>query len=609
MTLAAMHTLVWGLDRRARASLAFAVMGFASVGIAWSELGMMSAQSAAEWARWVRWLQVPTLCQIVGLVVFVRLYLGTGRAWLFWTVIVLRVCILLLNFAHDPNFNFDRVDSIARVSFLGEPVSVLGQAVTSPWQWLASVSTVLAVVYMVDASISLWRRGTAQEREKALVVGGGLVFFSVTAILFSQLVAWGLLKWPTIIAPAFLVALAAMAFEMSRDILRASRLSRELRDSERALALAATAAGLGLWSWDIQSHRLWATEKARAMLGLDVAGPVDLQRLARLIPGEDRQRIRETLQQAAKNAGELEVQFRTGATGDSTRWLLAQGRFESAEDAAPALIRGVLRDVTDQRRAQEEMEELRGRLAHAGRVTVLGQLASTFAHELRQPLAAILVNVKTAQMLLQTPKPDLHTLREIVEDVYRDDRRAAEVIERLNAMLRRRPLELQPVALDSLLRDTVALLRTDALMRGVSIETIVEGDSPVVMGDRVHLSQVLINLIMNAMDAVGDLPAPRRRVIARARPIADGSVEIAVVDRGTGVPHEGAMSLFEPFFTTKPQGMGMGLCVSRTLIEWHGGRLEVENNTGEGATFCFTLPAVSETRPSAAQRRVSEGRG
>jgi two-component system, LuxR family, sensor kinase FixL len=596
LVLGVMHTLVWILDRRAYANLAFAVAAFAATGIAWVELGMMSAATAPEWGSWVRWYQVPNFCLIVGTLAFVRLYLGTGRLWLMWAVIALRVAILVINFAVEPNFNFEHIGSIVRIPFLGEDVSVLGHAITAPRQWIATLATILSVLFVADASITLLRRRTAEGRRKALMIGGAIAFTFTAAILNTQLVIWGVVDHaPTLTAPPFLITLAAMAFEMSRDTLRASRLARELRDSQHALELAASAAGLGLWSCDPKTGRLWATERARAMFALERDARIELERLIAMIPDQDMNGIRESLQAAAASGTEQEVRFRVSPVGIPTRWLLARGRYEPDTPSAPALIRGVVRDVTEEHRTQQELEELRRDLAHAGRVTALGQLSSAIAHELRQPLTAILSNVQAAQMILKKSNPDLQELREILVDIDRDDLRAGEVIDRLRAMLKRRPMELQPVNLDDLLQDVILLIRSDADARGVLLETSIENGSLVAGGDRVQLCQVLINLIMNAMDACAGVPAARRRVLIQARAMNETGVEITVADFGTGIPPEQTEQIFAPFFTTKPSGMGMGLCVSRTIIRAHGGRLWVENNAMGGATFHLAISAFQRS--------------
>ncbi len=596
LVLAVLHALVWSLDRRAYANLAFVVVAVALIGVAWAELGMMHAATPDEWARWIRWFQVPAFFLICGLVVFVRLYLGTGRSWLLWTIIAIRTAMIVINFTVDSSFNFDEVRAIHQIRFLGEQVSVVSDAVTAPRQVFATASTFLCTLFIIDASISLWRRGTREARRRALVVGGSVACFAMVAILSSQLVVWGVLTLPTLIAPSFLITLAAMAFEMSRDTLRATRLARELRESEQSLELAASAAGLGLWSWDSERQKIWATERARRMFGSsNVSSAIELEQLLPLVSPDDCERIGETLQAAAANSTEQEIQFQVHTEFEGTRWLLARGRWELGASGRRTMIRGVLRDVTDQHRTQEELDELRRELAHAGRVTALGELAFSLAHELRQPLAAILNNVQVAQMMVQSSDPNMNELREILVDIHRDDRRAADVIDRLRAMMSRRPPAMEPIAIGALLQDVVSLVRADAVRRGVHLETRIGPDALIVHGDRVHMSQVLINLIMNAMDAMADTPAPRKRVVLSARAAENHSIEIAVMDYGTGIAPEMTTKVFEPLFTTKTSGMGIGLAVSRTIIEAHGGRLWAESNTEGGATFRVALPAMRAT--------------
>ena len=339
---------------------------------------------------------------------------------------------------------------------------------------------------------------------------------------------------------------------------------------------------------------MWATDRARRMLGVSATGPIEVDRLRSIIPREDVARIRASLQAAAVSGTEQELEFRVCAADGSARWLLARGRWERDESSGRGLIRGVLRDITDQRRTQEQLEELRRNLAHATRVNALGQLASPLAHELRQPLSAISINVEVAQLLLQHPESELQELRDLLDDIQRDNRRAGDVIDRLHAMLRRQPMKPQPVSLQSVLADVMLLVHGDAMRRGVTLEMKVADGALIVQGDRVQLSQVLINLIMNAMDAVAELPEARRRVFVQARRAEEDAVEIVVADTGTGIARDVMKNIFAPFFTTKPRGMGMGLCVSRTIIEAHGGQLSVENSTDGGAIFRLAIPAVRQ---------------
>ena len=357
--------------------------------------------------------------------------------------------------------------------------------------------------------------------------------------------------------------------------------------------VAATAAGLGLWSWDAQDKRLWATQRAHAMFGSPGAGAARVDQVIAKIHREDLPRLQDALHAAISNGGEQEVHFRLSDPDGPVRWLLARGRMQVDARGRLSSLRGVLRDITEQQRAQEEAEELRRELAHAGRVSVLGTLSSSLAHELSQPLGAILLNAEAAELLLQKPNPDLGEIREILADIARDDRRAAEVIEGLRKFLKRRQLDLAQISVEDLVRDVATLLRSDAIARNVLLECSSDAGLPAIRGDKVHLSQVLINVLMNGMDAVAGQPPGLRLVRLHASSDGQGNVELTVRDTGPGIEPDAMARIFDPFFTTKSAGMGMGLSVSRTIVDAHGGRLWAENAPGGGAMFRVTLPATA----------------
>lgn len=242
------------------------------------------------------------------------------------------------------------------------------------------------------------------------------------------------------------------------------------------------------------------------------------------------------------------------------------------------------------RRAEQELEELRGELARVGRVTALGQLASALAHELSQPLGAILRNAEAAELHLNRAAPDVAELRAIVTDVRNDARRAGDVIDQMRALIKRRTLAMHPLVLKEVVQDVFALLHSDALARHVALDYAIAAELPLVSGDRVHLSQVLLNLVMNSMDAIQASSTDIKRVVIGAQRGAEGKVEVAVTDSGPGVSPGLIHKVFDPFFTTKSAGMGMGLSISRTIVEAHGGRLWAEAGAGgRGLTFRFTL--------------------
>src|SRR4030095_873952 len=249
------------------------------------------------------------------------------------------------------------------------------------------------------------------------------------------------------------------------------------------------------------------------------------------------------------------------------------------------------RDVIVKRRAQLELTELREQLARAERVSVLGQLASALAHELIQPLTATAANVGAAQMELEEEKPNIEELRAILNDIDRDDQRAVDIITHMRQFSKQRAIEMQPLGVEDLVQDVISLIHSEAINKHAVVSLMMQPGLPRVLGDRVHLSQVLLNLLVNSIHALESRPMDERGIVIEARADdANGEVELTVRDSGFGIPDNLADDVFTPFFTTKSNGMGMGLALSRTIIEAHGGRLWTDRMTGQdGAVFRFTL--------------------
>ena len=246
--------------------------------------------------------------------------------------------------------------------------------------------------------------------------------------------------------------------------------------------------------------------------------------------------------------------------------------------------------------ASEALREVQAELAHVTRMTTLGEVTASFAHELNQPLAAIVNNANACLGLLPSGRHGLDEVREALADIVSDADRASAIIERVRGLAKRTPPEKVPLRLVDVVDDVVALAAAESVARGVAIRTDLAADLPVVLGDRVQLLQVLLNLVVNGMDAMSTVDERERRLEIRGRPdTQDGSpaARISVQDRGIGLHAGQADRLFEAFYTTKPHGMGLGLAISRSIIEAHGGRLWAESNQGPGATFSFRLPAAA----------------
>jgi signal transduction histidine kinase len=234
----------------------------------------------------------------------------------------------------------------------------------------------------------------------------------------------------------------------------------------------------------------------------------------------------------------------------------------------------------------------------------VGELSGAIAHELSQPLGAILRNSEAAELILESSSPDIHELKDIVRDIKHDDERAGEVIRRLRQLLVKAPLESEEVDLNAMLAEVFEFLSAQAAARRITLSIRMTPRSPQIKGDRIQLQQVILNLVMNGMDAIGADGRREREIIGRTAQTDTALAEVSIEDSGPGVPADRERQIFEPFFTTKATGMGMGLAIARTIIERHGGRIWVENKGAGGAIFRFTLPVAR--RPASAPTKQPE---
>jgi signal transduction histidine kinase len=231
-------------------------------------------------------------------------------------------------------------------------------------------------------------------------------------------------------------------------------------------------------------------------------------------------------------------------------------------------------------------------LAHINRYSMAGELTASIAHQLHQPLGAILLNAETIERMLEAPTPDLAELREIASEIRRDDQRAGKVIEHVRNLLKKTPIERTQLDLNDLIRDTLDFLSGLAVARKMQIRSLITALPLPVKGDPIQLQQVLLNLIVNAFDAMNAKPGAERIVTVGTRS-ADGWAEFSVLDSGAGIPADKVPEIFEPFYSTKASGMGMGLSIARTIVESHGGTISAQNRPHEGAEFIVRLPLTT----------------
>jgi signal transduction histidine kinase len=281
------------------------------------------------------------------------------------------------------------------------------------------------------------------------------------------------------------------------------------------------------------------------------------------------------------------VAFRQPSFWESCRWyIVAVG---AAVGAQSALIIALLSQRARRRRAEIVAQQQHMDLAHASRLTMVGELTASIAHEINQPLGAIL-NAETAEILVESKQPHLEEVQKVLADIRKDDLRASEVIRRMRELLRKRELELKLIDLNAAASDVLRLVDGETHRRGVEIDKQFADTIPVVRGDVIHLQQVLLNLILNGMEAMSESSESNRRLTIRTAYDDKGNVEVAVEDSGPGIPSDQLPRLFDSFFTTKTHGMGLGLSIVGSIVEAHGGRIWAENNSSSGACFRFALP-------------------
>jgi PAS domain S-box-containing protein len=381
------------------------------------------------------------------------------------------------------------------------------------------------------------------------------------------------------------VLIAGLIFQGSRR----KRAELSLRESEQQMGLAASAAELGMWTWDILRDRIWISDKGRALFGIAPETRVDKAALSARVHPEDRAARDAAIRHALETPGEYAMEYRVVHSDGQMRWIAARGRVEFG-DGKPLRMRGVSLDITERRQAELEAARQRTDLAHASRLAIVGELTASIAHEINQPLGAILSNAETAEILLQSKQPHLEEIQHILADIRKDDLRASEVIRRMRELLRKRELEFKLIDLNVVASNVLRFVDGETHRRGVEIEKQFADTLPVVRGDVIHLQQVLLNLILNGMEAMSESSKSNRRLTIRTAYDGKGNIEVAVEDSGPGIPSERLPRLFDSFFTTKTHGMGLGLSIVRSIVEAHGGRIWAENNASGGACFRFTLP-------------------
>ena len=715
-----------GIWQRSAAHLFFVLTALAVIGMEICELNMIHCRSAGQYARAQQWSQLPIVVLFVGLVGFIRSYFRTGRLWL-----GLAACLGfsvggIITLASPPSINFQAITGVRLVRFLGETVAAPA-GVFSRWTWLGEFSILLLLGYVVDAAVSLWRNGDAEERRRAVLIGGSTAFFIAVAAVLGGLTHRQMIALPYMSSFPFAAILVAMAYELGSDLFRVGRFRAaqfameaalvesedRIRQAEQRIALAAEAAHLGVWELNSQTGELWVSDKGRELLGIAPEVAITSEAFHARVHPEDRAAREAAMRQAIETMGSYETEFRVVLPDGTIRWLAGRARCIPNAHGEGSRLLGVSMDVTKRRQAEDlfrlsteanpsgtvlvdqhgcivlvnaHVEELFGypreellgqpveilvperlQAAHprhregfvaapetramgAGRelfarrrdgsefpieiglnpietpqgplvlasvvdisarkaaeaearqrreqvnllnrAGLLGEMTASLAHELNQPLTAIVNNAFGALQYLEQDRLDARKLREILEDVFADGRRATEIMQNVRSAIKKGTAIRGPVNLNDVVTSVAHMVYPDAAASGCRVETALAKELPLVHGDPTQLQQVLINLIHNAFEAMQETPPERRAVEIATSTDGTGTVEVAVRDYGGGIATSTQERLFEQFFTTKDEGLGMGLAIVRSIVEAHDGTIAAENVDGAGARFYLQLPAA-----------------
>ena len=587
LTLAAFYGAVWSKQRANRAYLLFSCSAVAAAVISAFELRMMNATTVEQYQLLMRWIHVPVWVLTLSFVAFVRLYLHAGRPWLAWSIYVLRTVVLILNFVF-PVSDFNRITGIHHFSWAGDTISV-PVGIPNPWGLLSQISLLLLLIFSIEATITVWRRG---DRRRALLVGGSMVFGAILA-WHVPMVIWGIIEAPFFLAFTYTGVMAAMGYELSRDMAGAARLTRELEISEKRFNLAADSANLGMWEWDLEKDEIWVSPTRRAQLGFPPTGRITFEELISRWHEGDRDKVRQAVNDAIQQGKDYQAEFRFVRGDGSMQWVCARGRVQVDEKGDPKRLTGISLDVTARKEAEVLAQQQRGEL-----------------ERLTQQKTAFLEREVAERARLE---------REVIESCAREQRRIAYDLHdgvgqqlvgiALSAKLLEEQLRAdRPFEADK--ASAIVRLANEAARQARLTARSLEGADDV--GD---LKTALESLAMNISESCRVRSTVKANGASRpvSAPVAAQLYRIAQEAARNAVEHGAAREVLIQLtfghrdmlltvqddgegFNTKTNGHGMGLRIMRYRAQCIGGSCEVQTGEGKGTTVRCRVPL--EAQPS-----------
>jgi PAS domain S-box-containing protein len=377
------------------------------------------------------------------------------------------------------------------------------------------------------------------------------------------------------------------------DIEDRKRAEEALRRSETYLAEAQKLSRTGSFGWNVSSGELYWSEENFRIFQYDRSIKPTIQLVLQRVHPDDIALVQQLIERASHEGKDWELEHRLLMPDGSVKHLHVVAH-ASRDKSGKLEFMGAVMDVTTAKRAEEELHQARAELAHVTRVTTLGELTASIAHEVNQPVAAVIINAGASLRWLAAQPANLEEARQALDCIIDDGNRARQVIDRIRAFVKRAPLRKDRLDINEIILEVIALTRSEVQRNRVALQTRLLGDLPAVSGDRIQLQQVILNLLINAIEAMREVSEGPREVLLGSKKNDSGDLLVAVRDSGPGLDAERLDHLFDAFYSTKPQGLGMGLAISRSIIEAHGGRLWATPNVPRGAVFQFMLPADGE---------------
>ena len=583
--LGLLHFLLWVRNQSFKYLLS-TVMAFSAGASALGELAMLRASEIATYQSLLQYQNLFVYILLISVIWLVYIQLGTARRWLAYVIAAMWSVGLIINFMNPGSLVYEKIEELKQQTvFWGESFTI-ASGVENPWVWLVNVATLLILVYVIDASIRAWQYN---DKQTAMVIGGGIVIFLLFGLIHSVLVDSGILASPYMVSFAYLAMVLAMSYDLVSDAVRVPQLTREIQANEKRWRDLLENVQLAVVGFDAQGQINYTNPFFQQITGYSNSELQQRDITTLISPGEAEE-AEKRIQQAAEKGPRPHAQWPIVCKSGEQRQFVWSSVRQQHSDGSYAGIITVGSDITEQLKAQRGLQQSQHEMERLSRASVLGELASALAHEVNQPLAAILSNSQAALRFMENEQFSVEELREILEDIVRDDKRAGDVIRSLRAMLTKSEIAPEQFSISNAINEVTTILHSELESQEVTLSVDIDSDVPEITARRIEIQQVFMNLLLNAEQVMEDLPPEERNINIRVAR-QENSLAISVTDNGPGIAPDDMPNVFHAFFTTKSESMGMGLAICQRIVKAHGGQITVENRSQGGAVFTFTLPS------------------